>query len=67
VECAVIANIMGDNGLYKLTWLPAGNGAGPAGCGNKEAKNSSTDEKSGSGHSAMFMARNRFTVLNEPG
>jgi coatomer subunit alpha len=63
-ERAVIATITSDNGLYELAGLPAGNGAGS---GNGEVKDSSTDGKKGSGQSAIFVARNRFAVLNKPG
>jgi coatomer protein complex subunit alpha (xenin) len=46
--------------LFELTSLPAASGAG-------ERKDSSLDGKTGSGQSAVFVARNRFAVLNKPG
>ncbi|ESK90725.1 coatomer alpha subunit [Moniliophthora roreri MCA 2997] len=59
-ERAVIATTSSDNGLYELTSLP-GQGQTQGG----EVKDSSVDGKKGSGQSAIFVARNRFAVLNK--
>ncbi|CAL1699545.1 unnamed protein product [Somion occarium] len=56
-ERAVIVTITSDNGLYELTTLPK-DVVG-------EVKDSSTDGKRGSGQAAIFVARNRFAVLNK--
>jgi coatomer protein complex subunit alpha (xenin) len=56
-ERAVIATITSDNGLYELAALPTQT--------QGEVKDSSVDGKKGSGHSAIFVARNRFAVLNK--
>jgi coatomer subunit alpha len=63
-ERAVIVTITSDNGLFELTGLPPVAGGGAV--GNGEVKDSSTDGKKGSGQSAIFVARNRFAVLNKP-
>ena len=56
-ERAVLLTISSDNGLYELTGLP------------KEAigevKDSSSEGKRGNGQSAIFVARNRFAILNK--
>lgn len=57
-EKAVLITITSDNGLYELTNLP-----GKATSG--ELKDSSVDGKKGAGQSAIFVARNRFAVLNK--
>ncbi|KAH9933850.1 coatomer WD associated region-domain-containing protein [Fomitopsis serialis] len=54
---AVVLTISSDNGLFELTALPK-DAVG-------EVKDSSTDGKRGSGHAAIFVARNRFAVLNK--
>ncbi|KAF8649608.1 hypothetical protein AX16_005698 [Volvariella volvacea WC 439] len=56
-ERAVILTISSDNGLYELTPLPQ--------TVQGEVKDSSVDGKKGSGQSAIFVARNRFAVLNK--
>jgi coatomer protein complex subunit alpha (xenin) len=56
-ERAVIATITSDNGLYELASLPAQS--------QGEVKDSSVDGKKGAGHSAIFVARNGFAVLNK--
>ncbi|EMD35514.1 hypothetical protein CERSUDRAFT_116253 [Gelatoporia subvermispora B] len=56
-ERAVVLTISSDNGLFELTPLPK-DAVG-------EVKDSSVDGKRGSGHSAIFVARNRFAVLNK--
>jgi coatomer subunit alpha len=56
-ERAIITTVSSDNGLYELVGLPA-QAAG-------EVKDSSTDGKRGNGQSAIFVARNRFAVLNK--
>ncbi|KDR80106.1 hypothetical protein GALMADRAFT_242343 [Galerina marginata CBS 339.88] len=56
-ERAVILTINSDNGLYELTNLPQQ--------AQGEVKDSSVDGKKGSGQSAIFVARNRFAVLNK--
>jgi Coatomer WD associated region len=56
-ERAVIATITSDNSLYELASLPAQS--------QGEVKDSSVDGKKGAGHSAIFVARNRFAVLNK--
>ena len=57
-ERAVIVTITSDNGLFELTNLPSQSSSG-------ELKDSSVDGKKGSGQSAIFVARNRFAVLNK--
>ena len=60
----MIVTITSDSGLFELTGLPAQTvGSGASG----EVKDSSIDGKKGSGQSAIFVARNRFAVLNKPG
>lgn len=54
-ERAVVLTISSDNGLYELATLPTQT--------NGELKDSSVDGKRGSAHSAIFVARNRFAVL----
>jgi coatomer protein complex subunit alpha (xenin) len=61
-ERAVIVTITSDNGLFELTSLPA-----TASSGAGEVKDSSLDGKKGNGQSAIFVARNRFAVLNKTG
>jgi len=56
-ERAVILTISSDNGLFELTNLPAQ--------AQGEVKDSSVDGKKGNGQSAIFVARNRFAVLNK--
>ncbi|KAK0449697.1 coatomer WD associated region-domain-containing protein [Desarmillaria tabescens] len=56
-EKAVITTISSDNGIFELTTLPQQSQA--------EVKDSSVDGKRGSGQSAIFVARNRFAVLNK--
>lgn len=57
LEKAVIATISSDNGIYEFCPLPTGS--------SPEAKDSATEGKRGNGHSAIFVARNRFAVLNK--
>ncbi|KAF9010448.1 Coatomer, alpha subunit [Hymenopellis radicata] len=57
MERAVITTISSDNGLYELTSLPQQV--------QGEVKDSSVDGKKGSGQSVIFVARNRFAVLNK--
>jgi coatomer protein complex subunit alpha (xenin) len=61
-ERAVIVTITSDSGLFELTSLPASTESAAG-----EVKDSSLDGKKGSGQSAIFVARNRFAVLNKPG
>ena len=56
-ERAVLLTISSDNGLYELTNLPKDISG--------ELKDSSLDGKRGPGQSAIFVARNRFAVLNK--
>ena len=56
-ERAVILTINSDNGLYELATLPQQ--------AQGELKDSSVDGKKGNGQSAIFVARNRFAVLNK--
>lgn len=56
-ERAVLLTISTDNGLYELANLPQQAQA--------EVKDSSVDGKRGSGQAAIFVARNRFAVLNK--
>ncbi|TFY69325.1 hypothetical protein EVG20_g3199 [Dentipellis fragilis] len=56
-ERAVILTISSDNGMYELTSLPKDTAG--------ELKDSSVDGKRGSGQAAIFVARNRFAVLNK--
>ena len=56
-ERAVVITISSDNGLYESAALPTQT--------NGDIKDSSVDGKRGSGHSAIFVARNRFAVLQE--
>jgi coatomer protein complex subunit alpha (xenin) len=56
-ERAVILTISSDNGLFELSSLPQGV--------QGEVKDSSADGKKGPGSSAIFVARNRFAVLNK--
>ena len=56
-EKAVVLTISSDNGLFELTALPK-DAVG-------EVKDSSTEGKRGSGQAAIFVARNRFAVLNK--
>lgn len=56
-ERAVVLTISSDNGLFELTALPK-DAVG-------EVKDSSTEGKRGSGQAAIFVARNRFAVLNK--
>lgn len=56
-ERAVVITISSDNGLFELTTLPK-DAVG-------EVKDSSTEGKRGSGQAAIFVARNRFAVLNK--
>ena len=56
-EKSVILTISSDNGLYELAPLPQS--------AQGEVKDSNVDGKRGSGQSAIFLARNRFAVLNK--
>jgi coatomer protein complex subunit alpha (xenin) len=56
-ERAVLLTISSDNGLYELTNLPKDISG--------ELKDSSLDGKRGPGQSAIFVARNRFAILNK--
>ncbi|EKM58105.1 uncharacterized protein PHACADRAFT_252139 [Phanerochaete carnosa HHB-10118-sp] len=56
-ERAVVITVSSDNGLFELTSLPK-DAVG-------EVKDSSTEGKRGSGQAAIFVARNRFAVLNK--
>jgi coatomer protein complex subunit alpha (xenin) len=57
-ERAIIATIPSDNGLYELASLPA--------LSQGEVKDSIDGKKgTASGYSAIFVARNRFAVLNK--
>ncbi|KAJ6495248.1 coatomer WD associated region-domain-containing protein [Mycena sanguinolenta] len=56
-ERAVLVTISSDNGLYELTALPQQ--------AQGELKDSSVDGKKGAGQSAIFVARNRFAVLQK--
>lgn len=56
-ERAVVLTISSDNGLFELSHL--------ASAGAAEVKDSATDGKRGNGQSAIFVARNRFAVLNK--
>jgi coatomer subunit alpha len=56
-ERAVILRISSDNGLFESTNLPTQ--------AQGEVKDPSVDGKKGNGQSAIFVARNRFTVLNK--
>ncbi|KAI5120086.1 hypothetical protein M0805_001242 [Coniferiporia weirii] len=56
-ECAVVITISSDNGLFELSQL--------AKDGASEVRDSATEGKRGSGQSAIFVARNRFAVLNK--
>lgn len=58
-ERAVIVTITSDSGLFELTGLLTQTAG--------EVKDSSADGKKGSGRSTIFVARNRFAVLNKPG
>lgn len=57
-ERAVVITVSSDNGLYELTSLPRDAAAG-------DVKDSSVDGKRGAGSAAIFVARNRFAVLNK--
>lgn len=56
-ERAVILTISSDNGLFELSSLPQG--------AQGDIRDSSVDGKKGPGSSAIFVARNRFAVLNK--
>ncbi len=56
-ERAVILTISSDNGIYELTNLPQST--------QGDVKDSSVDGKRGNGQSVIFVARNRFAVLNK--
>ncbi|KAH8113922.1 coatomer subunit alpha-2 [Phellopilus nigrolimitatus] len=56
-ERAVVITISSDNGLFELSHL--------AKDGASEVRDSATEGKRGSGQSAIFVARNRFAVLNK--
>lgn len=56
-ERSVIATSNADNGIYELVALPKDVGG--------ELRDSTSDGKRGSGSSAIFVARNRFAVLNK--
>ncbi|KIJ32143.1 hypothetical protein M422DRAFT_266074 [Sphaerobolus stellatus SS14] len=57
-ERSIIATSTSDNGIYELVALPKDAAGG-------ELRDSTTDGKRGSGSSAIFIARNRFAVLNK--
>ena len=56
-ERAVLVTSSSDNGLFELTGLPQQ--------AQGEVKDSSVDGKRGAGQSAIFVARNRFAVLQK--
>ncbi|KAM6503631.1 coatomer subunit alpha-2 [Amanita muscaria] len=56
-ERAVLLTISSDNGLYELSTLPQQ--------AQGEVKDSGAEGKRASGQSAIFVARNRFAVLNK--
>lgn len=56
-ERAVLLTISSDNGMYELANLPQS--------AQGDVKDSSVDGKRGNGQSAIFVARNRFAVLNK--
>ncbi|KAJ3491313.1 hypothetical protein NLI96_g814 [Meripilus lineatus] len=56
-ERAVVVTITSDNGLFELTNVPRD--------ATGEVKDSSSEGKRGSGQAAIFVARNRFAVLNK--
>lgn len=56
-ERSVILTISSDNGIFELAGLPK-DAVG-------EVKDSSVDGKRGTGQSAIFVARNRFAILNK--
>ncbi|CAK5274683.1 unnamed protein product [Mycena citricolor] len=57
-ERAVVVTVGSDGGMYELSSLGSGANGG-------EVKDSSTDGKKGAGQSAIFVARNRFAVLQK--
>lgn len=57
-ERAVIVTSPSDNGLYELVSLPKDIGSG-------EVRDSTSDGRRGSGAAAIFVARNRFAVLDK--
>ncbi|KAM0749301.1 coatomer protein complex, subunit alpha [Meredithblackwellia eburnea MCA 4105] len=57
-ERAVIVTSPADNGLYELVHLPKDMGSG-------EVRDSASEGKRGTGSSALFVARNRFAVLDK--
>jgi len=57
-ERAVIVTSPSDNGLYELVSLPKDVGSG-------EVRDSTSDGRRGSGAAAIFVARNRFAVLDK--
>lgn len=59
-ERAVITTVSSDNGVYELASLPTASNGG-------DLKDSSVDGKRGTGQSAIFVARNRFAVLEKGG
>lgn len=56
-ERAVVVTITSDNGMFELTPLPKD--------ATGDVKDSSVDGKRGTGQAAIFVARNRFAVLNK--
>lgn len=56
-ERAVMLTISSDNGVFELTALPHQT--------QGDVKDSSVDGKKGNGQSAIFVARNRFAILNK--
>ena len=56
-ERAVLLTITSDNGLFELTTLPQSN--------QGDVKDSSSEGKRAAGQSAIFVARNRFAILNK--
>jgi coatomer protein complex subunit alpha (xenin) len=56
-ERSVLVTTSSDGGLFELATLPRD--------ANGEVKDSSTDGKKGPGSSVVFVARNRFAVLDK--
>ncbi|TFK26152.1 coatomer subunit alpha-2 [Coprinopsis marcescibilis] len=56
-ERAVLLTINSDNGIYELTTVPQSS--------QGDVKDSSVDGKRGNGQSGIFVARNRFAILNK--
>jgi coatomer protein complex subunit alpha (xenin) len=58
-ERAVILTVNSDSAMYEMTSLPQATQS------QGEVKDSSVDGKKGNGQSAIFVARNRFAILNK--